>query len=320
MGDILLRQDNIMTNSRSSLSLIERRVFFYIIKEIRRQYPRGGEQKTLFDNLLVNINASSLVKSAYKDNPKAITKALKTLRKRGIEIDNGEEGVLKYEALGVGYINYYKWKNGNIEVEISKEILPYYVELSDQYTEYSLLVALALKSKWSQRFYELCSRWKNAGGFFMEVDELRLMFEIENQYSRYAALKSRVIDVAQKELKDLFNKNECDVYFEYSEQSKVRTVTSLRVKVISTHTAINLSLEDLDYNVRTDLNYIFNSKKHPKIRAFIGKVLTVVRGEPDKLKHLYERIEYVKNKYDNEAHAPVLRSIINKDILEIDDV
>lgn len=319
-NDILLRQDNLMTYSRESLSKTERRVFYYIIKEIRRQYPKGKEQKTLFDNLNVNIKASSLVKNTSEDNPKTIKKALKSLRLRGVELDNGEDDVMKFEALGVGYINYYKWKNGNVEVEISKEILPFYVELTEQYTEYSLLVALALKSKWSQRFYEICSRWKKAGGFQITIEELRAMFAIEKKYARYAALKARVLDVAQKELKDLFDKKECDIYFNYSELKEDGKTTSLRFKVISNEGEVNLSHADMDYKIRTELHFIFNSKKHPKVKVFIGKVMTVIRMEPDKLEHLFDRIEYVKGKYDLEVHAPVIRSIINRDILGIEEV
>jgi plasmid replication initiation protein len=38
--------------------------------------------------------------------------------------------------------------------------MPFLVELSSQFTTYSLSVAMSLKSKWSQRMYELCQSGK----------------------------------------------------------------------------------------------------------------------------------------------------------------
>jgi plasmid replication initiation protein len=56
------------------------------------------------------------------------------------------------------------------EVQISKMPL---VELSSQFTTYSLSVAMSLKSKWSQRMYELCQKWQGTDGFRISVEDLR---------------------------------------------------------------------------------------------------------------------------------------------------
>ena len=71
--------------------------------------------------------------------------------------------------LSIGFVNYVKHiKNKSyFEVQVSKEVLPYYVELAQNFTSYSMTVAIALKSTFSQRFYELCCQYRNAGFFFL---------------------------------------------------------------------------------------------------------------------------------------------------------
>jgi plasmid replication initiation protein len=50
---------------------------------------------------------------------------------------------------------------------------------------------MSLKSKWSQRMYELCQKWQGTDGFRISVDELRLSFMLEEKYNRYALLNER---------------------------------------------------------------------------------------------------------------------------------
>ena len=100
-------------------------------------------------------------------------------------------------------------------MQVSKEVLPYYVELAQNFTSYSMTVAIALKSTFSQRFYELCCQYRNAGFFFYTVEKLREMFMLENKYKRGCDFKRRVLDDPQKELRELYNTGLCDLYFEF---------------------------------------------------------------------------------------------------------
>jgi plasmid replication initiation protein len=84
------------------------------------------------------------------------------------------------------------------------------VELSSQFTTYSLSVAMSQKSKWSQRMYELCQKWQGTDGFRISVEDLRKTFVLENKYPRYALLNDRVLQVAKRELKALYDIGQCD--------------------------------------------------------------------------------------------------------------
>jgi hypothetical protein len=73
MKEIVIAQDNRLTTSRYELTLIEKRIFYYIIKEVR--YNTG--QRDLFDDLILNIRVSDLCKEVnQEDNKKENRKAL----------------------------------------------------------------------------------------------------------------------------------------------------------------------------------------------------------------------------------------------------
>lgn len=319
MQEYLLRQDNRITTARYELSLIEKRVMYYVLKEIRQQFVLTEGQRDLFNDLIVKINVSQLVKSVdSNDNYSRVKDALKNLRLRSFEWDNGEvEFSENWEWLEVGFIDWSKWnKKGVVEVQISKKILPFYVELTKNYTEYSLLVAMGLKSKWSQRMYELCAQWRSAGGFKLRIDELRRMFMLEGEYDRYAALKTRVLDVAHNEIKALYDKGECDLYFNYSELKSGRAVETLSFKIIVKDNENQYTLTDYDYFIRTELHALFQTATHPKNKVFIEKVMTTLRKEPDtKLEPCYKKILYVNQYIPAEERVRYMRFVLNEEFL-----
>jgi hypothetical protein len=53
---------------------------------------------------------------------------------------------------------------------------------------------------------------------------------LEEKYNRYALLNERVLQVAKRELKELYDLGQCDVYFEFTENAKA-TVEMLRFKL-----------------------------------------------------------------------------------------
>jgi hypothetical protein len=56
MTEITIAQDNRLTTTRYELSLIEKRVFYFIIKEVRKKHIAGTVQRDLFDDTNLKIN------------------------------------------------------------------------------------------------------------------------------------------------------------------------------------------------------------------------------------------------------------------------
>ena len=215
--DVLLRQGNPLTESRYKFSNYEKNAFYVVVKQVRRDYVEREPPRTEFENMRVKIPKSALSEIGDEDHTKEARQALRNLRNKTIEFED-EEGNWLY----CGFINQAKYiaKEKVYEVEVSRDLMPYLVELSRHYTEYSLLVAISLKSIYSQRFYELCCQYRNLGKYGKTVDQLKQMFYLEGKYSQLYLFKQKVLDVAQKELKTAYEENQCDLWFDYVQDGR----------------------------------------------------------------------------------------------------
>jgi plasmid replication initiation protein len=222
-----LKQDNIITAAKYDYSLWEKRIVYQVIYHIQKDIAQGGSSRTLFENLVLKFSIKDVLKDDSK-NHYYVKKAAKSLRQKSfeVELENGD-------WLECGFINYTKIITGTgmIEVEVSKQILPYLYELASNFTAYSLVVAMSLKSVYSQRFYEFCSRYKDSGWWKVSVDDLREMLKLEMKYESWKDFKRNVIDVACKELEELYERGEADVCFTYEEKKTGRQVTGLHFKI-----------------------------------------------------------------------------------------
>ena len=315
--DTALIQDNRITSARYELTLLEKRILYVLIKDIRNKYvSKGNVNTTLFDDMIINISSTNLLSQIKETNPKSVKNALRKLNSRVFECDNGvPESDPEHEWLIVNFINYGKWKKqGGIEFQVSKEILPFFVELTKNFTEYSLVVAMSLKSKWSQRFYEICCQWKNAGGTILNLKDLRKQFELTDKYVKYNTLKKYVISAAHKELKELYKKGECDVYFEFSELKESRSVEALRLKIISKDKNTEVAKDvDITHIVREQLYSIFEVEKKPKNKEKIQKLISFLILNTEKLYTVYGKIQYTKDKKPRSEWQKYLRAVFNSE-------
>ncbi|MFW6383697.1 MAG: replication initiation protein [Nanoarchaeota archaeon] len=310
-----LAQSNLLTQARYDYSKIEKRAVYFIIQQVRKQFvevPDG--QRDLFNDLVVKMSTKSLQRS--ESRLEDIYRALRSLRKKDLFIKDDEQ------VLCVGYINYFRHKIGDeeLEVQVSHKILPYLVELAEQFTSYKLIVAISLKNKYSQRFYEYCSQFKRTGFMPVKVSKLREQMMLENKYPRYALLKRYVIEPAQKELEELYNRGECDLYFTYKEHKKGRTVHQIDLFIHwngdEGESGENvLKLEDQVFHIRNWLFMWLSASKRPKNKRWIDKVIKHINLNTDLIPKLYNRLNDLVKKEPNKNHAALARHIIEEDFL-----
>ena len=310
MKEIVIAQDNRLTTSRYELTLIEKRIFYYIIKEVRNKYTTG--QRDLFDDLILNIKVSDLCKEVnQEDNKKETRKALEKFRSRNFTYANEVED----DWLTCGFINYAHIKKGIAEIQVSHKLMPFLVELSSQYTAYSLHVAMSLKSKWSQRMYELCQKWQGTDGFRISVDELRKSFMLEEKYDRYALLNERVLQVAKRELKELYDLGQCDVYFEFSEERNGRSVETLRFKLFRKNEMNIKTTNDLLLELIPVFQSMYETNTKPKNDAFIKDVILQLQKYPNLIEPLNKRIKEILSEGMKNDTPRYIRFILNEDII-----
>lgn len=304
----LIRQSNVLTESRYDFDPIEKRCIYTIIQKVRKDYVEG--QRSLFDNMLVHLQPSALLQIVDAKHTKQAKDALNRLRKRDIEIENDKMWLI------CGFINWAKFeKENNVwTVEVSSQIMPYLVELAAKYTEYSLTVAISLKSKWAQRFYELCCQYKNNnnGYFGKTIDQLRQMFMLEDKYPKLPDFKTKVINKAQKELKEAYDKGQCDVWFDYFQKGKG---ADARFDFIIHTKESDIKQTELWENMKTQTIYIvkvlqLTYKTDPK---FVKRVTNELQINPDLLHPMFDKITKLQKDFKGGEFAKLLRWVIKED-------
>ena len=293
--EITISQSNLLTKARYNFTKIEKRALYFIIQEVRKQFIDTSDgQKTMWDNLVVKMDTSKL--KGTDTELREIYKSMKSLRCKSIWLEDDEQ------VLEVGYINYFHHlkRSETLEVQVSNKILPYLVQLAEQFTTYSLTVAIALKTKYSQRFYEYCSQFRNTGFMYITIDELRQQMMLEGKYIMYAKFRQNVVDSAQRELEELYKNGECDLYFKYTEDRTGRSVRGLKITVITKENEEaakdNLKAEDKMHYIRTWLESWLNAKKRPKNQEWINIVMKHQRKYAENIDLLYDRLLRMQKK------------------------
>lgn len=310
--DITLAQANALTQARYNFTVVEKRTIYQIIKEVRNQFiERPDGQRDLFNDLVIRLKTSDLQNNDVQ--LREVYTSLKSLRRKSIWFEDNSR------VLEVGYINYFEHKkrDPHLEVQVSNKILPYLVELAEQFTTYSLTVAISLKTKYSQRFYEYCSQFKNIGFFYISIDDLRDKLMLGETYPRYALLKQYVIDSACKELRKLYDAGQCDLCFNYTEDKVGRTVLGLKIAIITKEKhEEQLKVEDCLFYVKQWLNSWFLTSKKPKNKAWVDDVIKQLQRNPDLISKLYGRLKKLQEKEQSSNYAPLARHIIEEDYLQ----
>lgn len=309
--DIQLSQSNALTSSRYDFSKLEKNVIYHIIRKVRHDYVEGTMQRDLFDNMYVYINSSDLAQITDEQHTKEARAALRSLRHKDIEMED-EQG----NWLNVGFINYAKYnaKTKVYEVEVSKEIMPHLVELATCFTEYSLTVAISLKSKYSQRFYELCCQYRARRTFFLEQSKLRQMLKLkDDEYKLNADFKRFIIDVAMKELKTSYDAGQCDLWFETNTEGRGKDVR-YNFKI---HTKQDEAQEQelFGAEVRKLALYIHKRckdifKRDPK---FCVRVIEHLDFNPDKIQPVFDKLTKMEKDYKGADLAKLLRWVLRED-------
>lgn len=272
-------------------------------------------QKDLFDNMRVEINSSDLALIAGEDNTKHAKDALRALRHRDIEMED-EEG----NWLNTGFITMAKYtaKTNTFLVEVSSEIMPHLVELARKFTAYNLTVAMTLKGKYSQRFYELCCQYRNRiekdgyAGFHKTQQQLRDMFCIENKYAQNSLFNEYVIESARQELKEMYDNNQCDLYFDVNIKGRGKSMCyDFKIRTREGEEARKIKFED----TRKKWLFIYGTLQalFRKDLKYVERIAKQTEFHVELITPIFEKIQKLKDEYPSKDLAKLLRYILKED-------
>ncbi|EPW32988.1 hypothetical protein SAG0068_10375, partial [Streptococcus agalactiae CCUG 44050] len=166
--------------------------------------------------------------------------------------------------------------------------------------------------KWAQRFYELCCQYRKIGKFGKTIDQLRQMFMLEEKYPLLTDLKKYVINKAQKELKEAYDNNQCDVWFDYKQTGKGADAHfDFFIKSKESEVKQKELWEDLHKQVRAIvliLRSVF--KKDPK---YIERVVHDFELEPNKITKVFGKVMEAQKDFKGAELAKILRWTLKTD-------
>lgn len=212
------QQPNEITLSRQRFSVIEKRIVYLIINRLDTGF---NIDQDLFQNKEFNIPVKELGETNYK----RIREECKRLRYKEMGIPQDGE---KYVFWDINPFPEAKLtKDGVLSITMYSKAVPYFIELKKGFTTYQLKAALNLTSTYSQRLYELLSKYKDTGIWNnVEIEYLKQLLSIEGKYNEVSMFRERVLNPAQKELK-----NKTDLAFSYELHKTGRRYTHLTFKI-----------------------------------------------------------------------------------------
>lgn len=191
-------QDNVLTVARYEMSETEKNLLYMVVAQVK---PGDSELKKyqVSVNQMAEINHSARLKmDAYRQaTRKLMTRVFETT------LPNGD-------FLQASFITSALYKKGTdiIEIGLSTEVRPFYIDLNTRYTKVQLEAAISLNSAYAKRIYELLCMFKNMKDktFRRNLVELKTMLNIIDQktgkdsYPNWTIFKQKILDIATKEI------------------------------------------------------------------------------------------------------------------------
>jgi len=249
--------------------------------------------KTMFDDIDVIMPASAFLKDEKDQNYTRTKGALLSLNRKVIQYEDRESwGAFNLIERPVVH------KIGdNISFRISPTIAKAFLDFSKGFSKYELETAMSFKSEYSMRFYELLSGQKKPITY--SVDNLKIMFKIEDKYKKVNDFFKKVIDPAKKELDE-----KSPYSFEYKPIKLGRKITSIKfypvyqpknrdakieAKKLQKRTSLKWDLDRLTINYLIQ-NYVFTEEEIQNNRELFVKA----QNSPD-FDLLYFLSEQIRN-------------------------
>lgn len=141
---------------------------------------------------------------------------------------------IKGKFIKIQWVSACAYEKGiGLAIKINPLLKPFLLNLQNHYTQYQLEEVLAMKSVYAIRIYELLQKEKmvrvlpkNGIDLILTIQQIREACDCEDKYERFSQLKSRVIDVAVREIERTTNYT-----LSYDYMKNGRTVKALKMHV-----------------------------------------------------------------------------------------
>lgn len=184
------QQPNIITRSHDQMTLVEKRALYLVINRMETGF---NIREDLFKNMEFTISLNDL----NETNHKRLREAMLKLQTRKIILVDDFENKKFTSIVPFPYVSI---DRSNVTLKMMADVVPHFMELKSGFTKYELAAALSLNSVYSQKLYELCSRWKDKKVWLAEMEELKMLLNVGNY--RYQDFRRVCLEPALNEISE----------------------------------------------------------------------------------------------------------------------
>lgn len=220
----LVAKSNRLIEASYRLGLVEQQMILFSIVQCREQ------QRGLSADHPVKIRAQDFAERFGIDSTnvyRQMKEGLDALYKRDVRIyDEDESGSRR--VVNTRWISdkAYIDGTGTVELTFAPKMIPFITRLEREFTTYRLEKIGRMSSAHAVRLYELLIQYLAIGQREIEIEWLKEVLQVKNEYPRITDLKKRVIDVAVNQINE-----HSDLLVDYEQRKTGRVVTHLVFKI-----------------------------------------------------------------------------------------
>ncbi len=216
MSNGIVTKSNHLIEASYKLSLNEQRLILSAITQLDGRKPLPKDNEFVITAAEFSKDFAIPINQAYE----ILDDATSRLYERDIKTyDHTDKSRGRFR-----WVDGVKYWNGEAKVTLSfsRWIIPYLTMLHKQFTSYELKQVSQLNTAYSIRLYELLVQFIKTGERYINLDKLRELLELKNQYSRFFDFKKRIIEPSIIEINQTTN-----LTVDWDIMKKGRTITGL---------------------------------------------------------------------------------------------
>lgn len=279
----------------------ELRIFIFMILKIKKN-------DSVFRD--INIPCHILHGGTQKVNYDQIRDAALKLTSKSYEVEKvSKTGKRHFESYPLMAYCKYNEGEGSVLARFNDHIKPYLLDLTQNFTTAQFKQFMNINSFFSWRMYWFLKQYEDFGYRTMEVDEIKLLLNIEDKYERFSDFKRKVLSVCQKDLRKTDMTFDYEVIRKGKKAEKIKFILTRNKPYIPQLEARkkNISSSSGQASFDFDTNVELVSDNVDFIRKTLAKT-DLSRNEQKKVMALMQEDEIVKR---------LNHAIKNKNLLKI---
>lgn len=215
MENNLVVKSNNLVQAKYELSLNEQKILLYAISKLDRN-------KANFNVIEFDIKEFNDLLQIKGKRYEELRESVRELRKKEIIIKTDDKELI------TGWLSsiIFHRNTSRITLKFDDNLIPYLLQLKEQFTRYQIKNILYLSNKHSIRIYELLKQYEPIGKRTFIVDELKKVLMLENQYKRFSNFENWVLKPTMEEINEY-----TDINISYEKIKKGRSIESIKYRI-----------------------------------------------------------------------------------------